>query len=179
MWRKQPDPQPAPREEEAPPPSAPRVPPPQDDPARVARPADGSYFGKTIAIKGEITGRENLFLDGEMDGAIRLTDARLTVGPTGRVRADAEAKEIEVHGEVVGALSAQERVRIGRTGRLQGDVVTHRIVVEEGAVIRGSVEIVRPGEKPSVATRVAQKSQPEVSSPKSEPGDHRPLITSH
>lgn len=152
MWRKS-DAQPVPtREEPAP---VIRTEPVSREPGPAQRASDATHLGKTIAIKGEITGREDLYLDGEVDGTIHLADARLTVGPAGRLRADAEAQEIEVHGDVRGTLLGRERVRIGRTGKVAGDVVTRRIAVEDGAVIRGSVDIVRPGEartpKPVVA----------------------------
>jgi len=142
MWRKSDPASPSP-EEAAP---AYRAEPNNREPVPASRPAQSTHLGKTIAIKGEITGREDLYLDGELDGTIRLSDARLTVGPAGHLRAEAEAQEIEVQGEAQGTLLGRERVRIGRTGKVTGDIVTRRIAVEEGAIIHGSVDIARPGE---------------------------------
>jgi cytoskeletal protein CcmA (bactofilin family) len=173
MWRKQPDPRPSPGAEDARPPAPPTPPevrPPE--PVRAAvRGSEGTTLGKSVVIKGEITGRENVFVDGEMEGSIRLTDANVTVGPAGRVTAGIEAREIEVHGQVRGTLQAAERVRIGRSGKLYGDVVTRRIAVEEGAVIQGSVDTARPGAtRPDFRTENAElrKPKPETASVKVE-----------
>ena len=161
MWRKSDSPA-SPSSEEAVP--AYRAEANNREPAPASRLAQSTHLGKTIAIKGEITGREDLYLDGELDGTIRLADARLTVGPSGHLRAEAEAREIEVQGEAEGTLLGRERVRIGRTGKVTGDIMTRRIAVEEGAVIHGSVDIARPGEantrKPAAATASAAAGSP-------------------
>ncbi len=175
MWRKQPDSRPSPGAEEPRPP-APAPPAPAEtrpsEPARgLTRTNEGTILGKAIAIRGEITGRENVFLDGELDGSIHLTDANVTVGPAGRVQADIEAREIEVHGTVRGTLQAAERVRIGRSGKLTGDILARRVAVEEGAVIRGSVEITRPGEaRPELRTTNAElkRARPDTAPAKAE-----------
>lgn len=96
---------------------------------------------KSITIKGDITGREDLFVDGEVQGSIRLGDGAVTVGPNGRVTAEIEAREIHVRGKVLGTLRGRERVQIGRTGEVSGDVVTRLISIEEGAVLRGKVDV--------------------------------------
>lgn len=101
---------------------------------------------QAISVKGEITGREDLYLDGEISGSVKLSDANVTIGPNGRVKADIDAREIEVHGNVHGALRARERVRIGRSANVRGEVTTQRIAIEDGAVFHGSVDIQRPGE---------------------------------
>ncbi len=132
---------------------------PSREPARAVTPSGGTQIGKTISIRGDISGREDIFLDGAVDGNVRVEGGRLTVGPAGRVRADLDAREIEVQGSVNGMLLGHERVRIGRTGRLSGDVVTQRIAVEDGAIIRGNVDIARPGQK---ATRTQQTQKPEI-----------------
>lgn len=96
-----------------------------------------------IKIKGEIRGREDLFIDGTVQGKIHLTEGAVTVGPNGRVNAEIEAREIIVRGEVTGMLKATERVQIWSSGRAIGDVQTRRIAIEDGAVLRGKVEIVQ------------------------------------
>jgi len=145
VWRKQDEykpSSPAPDLVVSPAPEAPaRVNPPPVEPA-----AAGGNISKTISIRGEITGREDLFIDGEVQGTIRISDGQVTIGPNGRVTADIEAREIIVRGRVKGALHGRERVQIRSTGTAQGDVVTRRIAIEEGARLRGQVEVTRPEE---------------------------------
>jgi cytoskeletal protein CcmA (bactofilin family) len=102
---------------------------------------------QAIRIQGEITGTEDVHVEGEIQGSIHLAAASLTVGPRGHVHAGIRARQVEVHGKVEGNIEAAERVLVGRSGAVVGDVVTQRIAIEDGAVLRGSVEILRPGEK--------------------------------
>jgi cytoskeletal protein CcmA (bactofilin family) len=97
-----------------------------------------------IKIKGEIHGREDLFVDGTLQGKIHITEGTVTVGPNARVNAEIEASEIIVRGEVTGTLKAKERVQIWSSGKAIGDVQTRRIAIEDGAVLRGKVEIFQP-----------------------------------
>src|SRR5258708_25108696 len=92
-----------------------------------------------IRIKGEISGRGNLFLDGVFEGNIHIADGSFTVGPNARVTAEIEAREIIVHGEVIGTLKG-ERVQVSSTGRVTGDMETRGIVIEDGAVLRSKVQ---------------------------------------
>jgi cytoskeletal protein CcmA (bactofilin family) len=94
-------------------------------------------------IKGEIRGREDLYIDGEVQGTIHLSEGRVTVGPHGKISADVDAREVVVRGKVKGAVRGRERVEIGRTGEIRGDIVTIRIAIEEGAQIHSKVEIAR------------------------------------
>jgi cytoskeletal protein CcmA (bactofilin family) len=126
--------------------------------AEVVQPS-GGVITSTLLIKGEIRGREDLYIDGEVQGTIHLTDGRVTVGPHGKISADVDAREIVVRGKVKGALRGRERVEVGRSGEIRGDIVTLRIAIEEGAQIHSKVEITRaeesrnarPTEKPSGA----------------------------
>jgi len=119
----------------------------------------GGVLTSTMVIKGEIRGREDLYVDGEVQGSIRLGDAKVTVGPHGRVTADIEAREIIVRGSVQGKLLGSDRVEIGPTGDVQGDVVTRRIALEDGARIKGSVEVTRAEEPRSAgAPKAAAES---------------------
>jgi len=142
-----------------PPPSAPAHPPavaeaprreavPVREPARdVAREsATVARIGAGLTIRGDIRGSEDLRIDGEVHGTVRLEGAMVTVGSQGRVHASVEAREIVVEGRVEGSLDGRERVRITATGKVRGDVRTHRIAIDEGAILRGGVDIVRPGE---------------------------------
>lgn len=103
-------------------------------------------ISQAISIKGDVTGREDLFVDGEVHGSIRIVEGDVTVGPNGRITADIEAREIIIYGKVKGVLRGRERVRLGRSGQAVGEVVTRRIVIEEGAVFHGKVDIVHPEE---------------------------------
>jgi cytoskeletal protein CcmA (bactofilin family) len=101
-----------------------------------------------IKIKGEVSGREDLVLDGEFEGKIHIADGIFTVGPNGRVNAEIEAREIIVRGEVIGTLKARERVQVWSTGRVTGDMETRGIVIEDGAVLRGKVEVHQKDQPP-------------------------------
>jgi len=94
-----------------------------------------------IRIKGEITGQGDFFVHGEIEGKISLSGGTLTVGPHSRVHAEIEARAVEIHGEVIGALKACERVHIWSTGKLTGDIETRGIVIEDGAVLHSRVAV--------------------------------------
>lgn len=116
-----------------------------------------------IRIKGEITGSEDLFVDGSVEGKLNLANGSLTVGPNGAVKADVTAREVIVRGRVEGKISGRERVQLWSTGHVIGEVQTQRLAIEDGAVLRGKVEAGRPLEKNSEA-RVAGTSSPSQSS---------------
>jgi len=101
-------------------------------------------------ITGEITGREDLYIDGEVKGKIRLSDGRVTVGPNGRVSADIQAREIVIRGNVTGNMNGRDRVQIGPTGRATGEFITRLISIEEGAEVHGKVDITREESRPSL-----------------------------
>jgi cytoskeletal protein CcmA (bactofilin family) len=93
-----------------------------------------------IKIKGELTGSEDLFIDGIVDGKITLTNSTLTVGPNATVKAEIIAKELVVRGRAEGKFTASERVQIWHTARVQGDIKSERISIEEGAQLQGKLE---------------------------------------
>ena len=95
-----------------------------------------------MVIRGQITSKESLHVDGQVDGTLDLPDFRLTVGPNGRVGADTRAREIEVLGTVAGDLEASKKITIRKGGRLVGDLRTPGIIIEEGAYFKGKIEIV-------------------------------------
>jgi cytoskeletal protein CcmA (bactofilin family) len=120
----------------------------------------GTSIGSGLKIRGELSGSSDLFIDGEAQGKITLADSRVTVGPNGRVQADIEAREIIIEGTVQGNLNARESVRLGPCCKVQGSIVTPRIGIEDGAGLRGKVEMLRPTEtskspKPSAAAAQA------------------------
>ncbi len=110
-----------------------------------------AHIGKSVVIKGELSGSEDLYLDGEVEGTIELSGNSLTVGPNGRVRANTHAKNIVVHGKVNGNLSA-DRVELKKSSLVTGDIHTQRIVIEDGAFFKGGIDIQReqPKEPPRV-----------------------------
>ncbi len=96
-----------------------------------------------IRIKGEITGREDLFVDGEIEGRIQVTEGTVTVGPNGRVQGQTEAREVAVRGLVNGNIAGTDRVHIWHTGKIKGDIRAKRIAIEDGAVVLGKLETLR------------------------------------
>jgi cytoskeletal protein CcmA (bactofilin family) len=102
-----------------------------------------------IKIKGEITGSEDLFVDGPIEGKLNLSNASLTVGPNGTVKADIVAREVIVRGRVEGKIQGRERVQLWSTGQVIGEVQTQRLAIEDGALLRGKVETGKPIDKAS------------------------------
>jgi cytoskeletal protein CcmA (bactofilin family) len=102
-----------------------------------------STIGKTMLIKGEITGAESVLIEGKVEGSIALPDDRVTVGRNGRVSANIAAQDIVVLGEVLGSCNAGDHLDIRSEGSLYGDVVVSRISVEDGAYLTGSIDIRR------------------------------------
>jgi cytoskeletal protein CcmA (bactofilin family) len=94
-----------------------------------------------IRIKGEVTGSEDLFVDGHVDGKVNLSNGSLTVGPNGEVKADIFAREVIVRGRVDGKIVGREKIQLWSTGNVAGDLQTERLTIEDGAVLRGRVEI--------------------------------------
>lgn len=103
----------------------------------------GSHVGAGVQIKGEVTGSEDLVADGRIEGPVRLTDGTLSIGETGSVKGDVTAKQVVVHGAVIGNVEGREKVEIRATGSIVGDIVTSRIVIDEGAQCKGSIDIGR------------------------------------
>jgi cytoskeletal protein CcmA (bactofilin family) len=108
--------------------------------------ADQATIGKSLVIKGEVTGSESLYIDGRVEGSINLAGNRVTVGRNGVVNANINAREIVVLGKVRGNLAASDRVDIRTEGSLTGDVVAQRISIEDGAFFKGGIDIRKPGQ---------------------------------
>ena len=102
---------------------------------------DVAHIGKSVIIKGELSGSEDLYLDGEVEGNIDLHNHNLVLGPNGRVRANVSAKEVVIHGKVDGNVSGVDKVELKKTAVLNGDISTQRIVIEDGAFFKGSIDI--------------------------------------
>lgn len=116
-----------------------------------------------IRIKGEITGSEDLFIDGNVEGKVTFSNAVLTVGPNASVKADINAREIVVRGRVEGKLDGSERVQIWHTAKVNGDIRSARIAIEDGAEFRGKVEA---GKAPSRPVETAPAKKIENAKPK-------------
>ncbi|MCS6952482.1 MAG: polymer-forming cytoskeletal protein [Bryobacterales bacterium] len=115
-------------------------------PARMAdaeAPKGTALIGKSVVVKGQIFSREDLYVDGEVEGTLELQDNRLTVGPNGTVKANIKAKEAVIIGTVHGNIEAAEKLDIRKDAKLVGDVKTARIVIEDGAYFKGSIDITR------------------------------------
>jgi cytoskeletal protein CcmA (bactofilin family) len=118
--------------------------PPKDNPktnTTFSDRADVGHIGKSVVIRGELTGNEDLYLDGEIEGNIDLRDHKLVIGPNGKIKATITARDIVLHGRVEGNVSAQERVELKKSCTLIGDVSTSRIVIEDGAFFKGAIDI--------------------------------------
>jgi cytoskeletal protein CcmA (bactofilin family) len=132
------------RDQSVTPPSAPR------DPSAKAAPAESSAAenvsidrGKSLIIKGELSGAEDLTLYGQMEGTIRLPDHTLTIGPYADIKAQISAKAVVILGAVAGHVSAAEKVEIRATGSVTGDIATPRLAVTDGAYFCGRVDMPR------------------------------------
>lgn len=133
-------------------------------PAREVRPMetpkmDVAHIGKSVVVKGELSGSEDLYLDGEVEGSIELRSHSLTVGPNGRVRANINAKDVVIHGKVDGNVRGSDRVELKKSAVLNGDVITQRIVIEDGAFFKGSIDI-QKGETKQEAPRAMAAAAP-------------------
>jgi len=138
-------------------PTTPSVPAPANSKQQSSVPTSANAvacLSQGIRIKGEITGSEDLFIDGNVEGKVTFRNAVLTVGPNASVKADIDAREIVIRGRVEGKLDGSERVQIWHTAKVTGDIRSQRIAIEDGAEFRGKVEA---GKAPS---RPADNSQP-------------------
>jgi cytoskeletal protein CcmA (bactofilin family) len=174
MWFKQTEPkspeQPevaAARPQPAPVPFAVPASPPDTAPAAAhfapAAPLSSSSASRItpgLSLKGEISGREDLWIGGSVDGSLRFDTARVVVGASGMAHGEIEAREIVIEGKVEGDLRATERLEISQTGKVHGDASAPRISMQEGAVFNGSMEVVRAGETRSTSPGATGGSRP-------------------
>ena len=116
-------------------------------------------LGPGLRVKGEISGSEDLLIDGLVEGSVELEGRKLTIGTTAKVTADIVAGEVVVSGHLKGNVSAKQRVQIKKDGSVTGDLTTAQIVIEDGAYFKGSIEIEKSGEKesdPHISSRTPQ-----------------------
>ena len=116
-------------------------------------------IGKSVVIKGELSGSEDLTIEGHVEGRIDLKDNVLTIGPNGKIKAEVFAKSVVVLGEVTGNVTASEKVDIRDNGSVDGDIASPRVAIAEGAHFRGSVDMQRAGQKPQQQQQKPQQGQ--------------------
>ena len=130
----------------------------QAEPRRIER--DLVNIGKSVVIKGELSGSEDLTIEGHVEGKIELKDHLLTIGPNGRIKAAVFAKAVIVLGEVNGNVTASEKVDIRDGGSVDGDIVSPRVAIAEGAHFRGSVDMQKKGGSASASTSTSSSVKP-------------------
>ena len=127
-----------------------------------------ALIGSTIVIKGDVTGDENLVIDGKVEGSIELGSKEVTIGRSGRVSANVHANVIRIEGEVQGDISGNEKVIISKTGNVQGNIIAPRVTLEDGAKFKGSIDM-----DPAVSTPVTPiKPMNSTGSPQNESADN-------
>ena len=136
----------------------------------------GATIGKSIHIKGELTGSEDLAIEGKVEGKITLSGCRVTIGSSGQVTADIVAKTVIVGGQVKGSVRAEERVEVSSTGNLLGDVRAPRVVLVDGAKFKGAIDM-DPASAGSSASASNSKSAASKSEPASTTPARDPMLT--
>jgi cytoskeletal protein CcmA (bactofilin family) len=153
MWKTRSEPEkPVTPTQQPPAPAAPAITPKEMRPMEMPKAtdnfrADVAHIGKSVLVKGELSGSEDLYLDGEVEGSIELRDHSLVIGPHGRVRAHINARDVVVHGKVDGNVKGTERVELKKSAVLTGDIFTQRIIIEDGAFFKGAIDIQKEGAK--------------------------------
>ena len=160
MWKRDESPKPTSSQPTAPvapvTPSQPASAASQPEIRRIER--DMVNIGKSVVIKGELNGSEDLTIEGHVEGKIELKDHVLTIGPNGKIKAQVFAKAVIVLGEVNGNVTATEKVDIRDGGSVDGDIISPRVAIAEGAHFRGSVDMQRKGAQPATAASAPQKA---------------------
>ena len=134
------------------------------------RNVDVATIGKSVVVKGELSGSEDLYVDGQVEGSITLRGQSLTIGPNGRVRANVEARNVILHGQVDGNITASDRVELRKSASLKGDISTARIAIDDGAYFKGTIDIQkteapRVEPKPQAMAAVSGSSVPPSTQP--------------
>jgi cytoskeletal protein CcmA (bactofilin family) len=183
MWNKRRDEEPQ-RPSYTPPPPLPASPAPVQNPIEVKKetapmssmpPArfepenrgGSATIGKAVKVVGQIFTREDLYVDGEVEGTIEALEHKLTVGPNGTVAATVKAREVVALGAIKGNVEATDKIEIRKDAKLTGDIRTARIIIEDGAYFKGSIDIVKP--EPAKSAPKAQPAQAAYSAPAPQP----------
>jgi cytoskeletal protein CcmA (bactofilin family) len=121
-------------------------------------------IGKAVKIVGQIFSKEDLYVDGDLEGTVELLEHKLTVGPNGNIHAGVKARQVDALGSIQGNVEATDKIEIRKDARLVGDIRTARIVIEDGAFFKGSIDIIKPepvrAAKPQPAAPVAPPPPP-------------------
>jgi cytoskeletal protein CcmA (bactofilin family) len=131
--------------------------------------ADVGHIGKSVVIRGELTGSEDLYLDGDIEGTIDLRDHKLVIGPNGKIKATISARDLVIHGKVEGNVTGSERVELKKSSSLVGDISTQRIVIEDGAYFKGAIDIKESASRKVMAASAAAGSAAHSYSPTAGP----------
>src|SRR5690554_5739616 len=145
-------------------PSSPEIAAPAPTPTTTPQPAtsrSAAMIGQSIEIKGEITGNEDLVIKGSVEGTIDLAEHEVTIGDSGKVRADIKGKTVTINGEVTGDISGTEKVVISKTGRVRGNIISPRMMLEDGAVFKGSIDM-DPGDAAKNSRTSSSEAKPAV-----------------
>jgi len=130
-------------------------------------------IGKSVVIKGELNGSEDLTIEGHVEGTIQLRDHVLTIGPNGKIKAQVFAKAVIVLGEVHGNVTASDKVDIRDNGSVEGDLVAPRIAIAEGAHFKGAVDMQRKGGAPQAQAKPAAPAPAPAAAPQAPPQTQR------
>jgi len=133
-------------------------------------------IGKSVVIKGELSGSEDLTIEGQVDGRIDLKGNVLTIGPNGKIKAEIFAKAVVVLGEVTGNVNASEKVDIRDNGSVDGDIASPRVAIAEGAHFRGSVDMQRAGAAKAQQPQAQKPNQPQQGQPPQQPQHNQPQV---
>lgn len=126
-------------------------------------PRGSASIGKAVKIVGQIYSREDLYVDGDVEGTIELNEHKLTIGPNGKVHAGIKAREVVALGTIQGNVEANDRLEIRKDAKLVGDIRTARIIIEDGAYFKGSIDIVKP--EPAKPQKGQQSAQAAAGAP--------------
>jgi cytoskeletal protein CcmA (bactofilin family) len=126
-------------------------------------------LGKNVTVKGQIVAREDLTIDGEVEGTVECHEHRLTIGPNARVQSNLKAREIVIHGSIQGNVEAADKIDIKKEAKLVGDIKTSRIVIEDGAYFKGSIDISKTAPVKSPTQSQPQPQPQTQSQPASQP----------
>jgi len=123
--------------------------------------AELAHIGRSVTVKGELSGSEDLFIDGQVEGTIELRGNNLTIGPHGFVKAHVNAKDVVVQGKLEGNIQASQRAQLQKSAVAMGDIVTKRVAIEEGAFFKGKIDVQAEGGKGDAAehTKSEMKSR--------------------
>jgi cytoskeletal protein CcmA (bactofilin family) len=152
------------------------------DPAFAGRQLDEerrvvTWVGTSVVFKGDLSSSEDMTIDGRVEGTVKLADRGLTIGPNAKIRADIVAKTVTVRGAVTGTITAGDKVVVSSTGSVEGDVISPRLALADGAVLRGRVDTLTPNTEANIL-RATRGDAPPASVPvKPMDGQHSPRRT--